>query len=315
MKTSKFISALFVSSLLGVTACTPRDVKVVDENTRLKINAQKGGARGSQKQSGEFSLGNFALASFLMERQIEALEFVKLATGTTEPRKTQYELEDQGVAADGSQQVKISSSKENLEYLSGEVTWKVKAAKTLLASYALKNGLLDSVSVKGANIKATVDAVGKDRTYVNLVENYELTLKSTKDENVAMIEVKTDGTISGAKGGKNIPNKITVSLTMTVDKASLATQEVKILSVKADMTYPGPGAKIYNSGIQGGNLNLKMSGLCNVLDGKVTGSAGPKNKFDVKFEGEQISIGTNWTNKLAGCGQRPTVDLGRLQVY
>ncbi|MDG0816184.1 hypothetical protein [Bdellovibrio svalbardensis] len=315
MKTSKLLSAFFISSLLGFTACTPRDVKVVDDNTRLKINSKKSGG-GPRSQSGDFSLGNYALSSFLMEKQIEAVELVKLATGSAEATKTQFGVTALEDGADGSKNATITSSKDILEYTSDGAGWKAKVNKTLNVSYTLKDGSLETLKASGTNVKSSVDSSDAQRTYVNLVEsNYSLSVgPADKAENLK-IELKSDGSISGAKGGKNIPNAVTISVTLVVDKASLATQDVKIISTTAAMTYPGPNGKVFNSNLDGGNLTLKADGLCNVLSGTVTASAGPKNKYSVTFDGEQISIAGKWSKTLATCGKRPTVDLGRLQVY
>lgn len=314
MKTSKLLSAFFISSLLGFTACTPRDVKVVDDNTRLKINSKKGGAQKSQ--SGDFSLGNYALSSFLMEKQIEAVELVQLATRSADATKTQFGVTELADGADGSKNVSITSAKDVMEYDSNGAGWKAKGSKTLSVTYTLKSDALETLKASGTNVRSSVDSSDAQRTYVNLVENnYSLVVgPADKAENLK-IELKSDGTISGAKGGKNVPNAVTIAVTVVVDKVSLKTQDVKIISMSAAMTYPGLNNKVFNSNLEGADLNLKVDGLCNILSGTVSASAGPKNRYSVSFKDDQISIAGKWNKTLATCGKRPTVDLGRLQIF
>ncbi len=318
MKTSKLVPALLISSLLGFTACTPRDVKVVDEKTRLKINSKKGGG-APRSQSGDFSLGNYALSSFLVEKQIEAIELVKLATGSIANNRTQLGVTALADGADGSKNVTITSSKDVLEYTSNGAGWIAKANKTLNVNFTLKDGALETLKATGANLKSSVDSSDTEKTYVNLAEStYELNVSPASNVEALTIELKSAGNISGAKGGKNVPNAVTVAVTLTVNKASLATDVVKILSVKAAMTYPGPNGKVYNSnldGIAAGDVTLNVDGLCNTLSGTMNASAGPKNKYTVQFTGEQINVAGKWNKTLATCGKRPTVDLSRLQLF
>lgn len=316
-KTSKIISIFTLSSFIGLSACTPRDVKVVDDNTRLKISSTKKGG-GSQPVAGEFSLGNYALSAFLAEKQIEAVELLKLTSGSLAASKSIYTVTPQADRGDGSKSTVLSSTKDILEYATDVGAWKAKTNKVLTASWVEKEHGLVSLQIKGVKLNSSTDSSDKDKTYVNLFEDsYDLAVSSADESSPnILVTVNIEGAIGGAKGGKNSPNKISVKLKMTVDKSSLATSQVKIVKAEAGMTYPGPNGKTFNSAFDADNLLVNVDGFCHSLDGSVNASAGPKNKYVVKFDDEKISVvGKNWNNKLASCGKRPTVDLSRLQVF
>ncbi|HWU42604.1 MAG TPA: hypothetical protein VN132_04165, partial [Bdellovibrio sp.] len=152
MKTNTLISFLLLS-VLSFTACTPRDVKVVDANTRMKINAKKGkggGANQKKVSPQEFALSNYSLSAFLAEKQIEAIEFVKLATGSADAKKTQYIVSPAEDADGGVKSLKIFTNKEELQYTTEAGSWIAKANKYLAVTYALKDGVIDSLSVQGS---------------------------------------------------------------------------------------------------------------------------------------------------------------------
>ncbi|WP_413942871.1 hypothetical protein [Bdellovibrio sp. HCB-162] len=319
MKTAYIFSALLISSALLTSACTPQDKAVVDKNLRATIqqqNARKAGKGGgaTQRNPNQFSLTDYGLSAFLIERQIEAVELVKLATGSLDATKTQYALEKLADNDKGLKQAKITAAKENLEYATEDGAWKTKASKSLDVTHGELNGDL-GVEIKAAGLKYSVDTADKNkkRFYVNLVDNvYELALVPSKDNKDAYeLVVKIEGSLGGAKGAGNVNNKISMDLAMTIDKASLQTSEVKILSMNSSMKYPGSNDRVFNSGVSGANVTMKIEGLCSELIGKVKGSAGPKKTYDVVAGNEQIQI-KNEIRKLVTCGKRPTLDLSRL---
>ncbi|WP_374073744.1 hypothetical protein [Bdellovibrio bacteriovorus] len=317
MKTSHIFSAIVISSALLTSACTPQDKAVVDKNLRADIqaqNARKAGGKGgggAQKNTNEFSLNDYGLSAFLVERQIEAVELVKLATGSLDATKTQYAVEKLADNDKGLKQVKITSTKENLEYANEDGAWKIKAQKTLNVTYSESNGDL-GVEIKASGLKHTVDATDKKRFYVNLTDNvYELSLTPSKDAALYDLAVNIEGTLGGAKGSGNKNNAVAVKIKMQVEKASLLTSQVKIVSYEANMKYPGSNDRTFNSDLKGSDVTMKVEGLCSEVQGTVKASAGPKKTYDVVLGNEQIQI-KNMTKKLATCGKRPTVDLSRL---
>ncbi|MGE5085359.1 MAG: hypothetical protein ACM3MG_03605 [Bacillota bacterium] len=311
MKTMNVLSALFVSTTLLTTACTPRDVKVVDEGVRARIlekkNRSKSGYNGT-----DFKIGAYAMSAFLMEKQIEAIELVRLAAGYGDAVKTQYQVSNKSEAA-----VKIESTQDDLEYKNSNGAFKGKMTKTFEATVSKEAGDLKSLNIKGNDIKSSADSLDKSKNYLNLREDlYELTLANVAGNDAAVeINVAITGSINGSLGAKGQTSHFTATLVLKVDKASLATNDVKINSINATSEYEGSNAgKKFTTTIAGSNLALQADGLCNKLNGAAAITT-DKSKKVVSFDGDVITIGDRWTNGLATCGKRPTVDLSRLLVY
>jgi hypothetical protein len=95
---------------------------------------------------------------------------------------------------------------------------------------------------------------------------------------------------------------------------------VKILSLSAKTTYDGSGGdRKFTTAIDGKDMTLKASGLCNVLNGSATiaksGGRDGKPNLVVSFDEKNIKVGDKWTHEVAQCGSRPTVDIARLLIY
>ncbi|MBO9665619.1 MAG: hypothetical protein J7501_02250 [Bdellovibrio sp.] len=312
MKTIKIVSALFLSSALLTTACTPRDVKVVKDDVRAKILEKKNRGKGGSFNDTEFKLGSYAMSAFLMEKQVEAIEFVRLAMGEADAKTTQYQVEQ--VEKDGATSVEIKSSADELVYATDLGSIKGKMNKTLSAA-SDANGTL---TIKGSGLRSMSDVQDKKKFFSNLTnEAYELSAKlGESTQETVTLTVKSNATAEGAKGEKSkfMRLNIVTDLTIVVDKASLATSDVKIVSVEGKSVYQGNNGRDFTTTISGKNLTLKANGLCNELNGSaaMTSEKFPKS---VTFAGEQITIGDKWKNKLATCGKRPTVDISRLLTY
>ena len=311
MKTTTALSALFVSAALLTTACTPRDVKVVDDGTRIKILDKKSRGKAGYNST-DFKIGAYSMSAFLMEKQIEALELVRLAVGQGDAAKTQYQISDRSDSA-----VKITSTQDELQYQNDNGNYNGKMTKTFAATIVKEGDIVKSLSIKANGIKSSSDAVGKKKNFLNLFENsYELALNGVAgNDAVAEIKVTIKGGIQGALGQQIKTSNFDLSLVLNVDKASLSTDDIKINSISATSTYDGSNTdRKFTTTIAGNNLALHAEGLCNKLNG-VAAITTDKTKKAVSFESDIIRIGDKWSNKLADCGKRPTVDLSRLLVY
>lgn len=306
MKTAHIFSALFISATLLTTACTPRDVRVSDGVKSL--GNKKGKNQSFNNGSSTSILGNNALTAFLVEKQMEAIELVKVATESTDQKQTQYAVEK---LADKEDQkvVKISGlSSGSLEYSSDEQGWLAKPKVTLQAQYKMAGDVVDSLQAQG-QIYTSVDSVPKG-TYINLNEkSYSLQAKSV-DENTLKIVVNMEGSVKRKTNKGEEAVKLVIDI--DVDKKSLQTSDVQIVKINvASIEYPGLNGKTFSVKLNGGSLAVTSKGLCSSATGTVSAQAGPKNKFNVSFEGEEIKNG-GWNKSLATCGHRPTVDIGRL---
>lgn len=321
MKTSVLFSSILASLTLLTAACTPRDVPVVDKNKRAAIQAQNnrksGGGGGSRtgaggSQSGEFTLRNYGISSFLVDRHVEAIELIKLVTGTMDAGKTSFAVEKAVPGQDGALKTTLTSKDFSMEYVSEEQAWKFWQSKTFNATFATQGNEITSLKVlQKEPLKMKIDAADKKRFYVNLFEDsYELNLRPV-GENYE-ITVITQGNLSGAKGGANSPNKVGVKIKMLVSKDSLETSEVKIVSVESKMTYPGKN-KEFSVDLKANNVLVNVDGNCHTIKGSFNAKAG-NSGFDVAFDGsDKFKINKKVEVKMPLCGKRPVVDLSRLQ--
>jgi hypothetical protein len=314
MKTTNLVISLFVSSLIA-TACTPRDPKLSKD---LGASNKQGGNNGASAT--EFSMGNFSIAAFIGERHIEAIELLKVATGSLDDKQTSYVRTDGAINDVGAQTRHLKSSDEDVTYVNYDDEWNVNYNKNIDVAFT-KDITVKSADIKGTNLFAKVDSANKNKTYVNLNDKtYTMKVTATQDPNVLQVEVNATGILSGAKGGKNTNKEISMTINMKVAADSLETSEVMILSADSILYYPStnpkakPGEK-YTMPFKATNLKVNLKAACNALEGKASATAG-KSSFVATFNKEAVSIdGKNWKNNLAECGKRPTLDLPRLHVF
>ncbi len=313
----KSCQTLLLAAALSLAACTPRDVKVVDDATRAKINKYKIGSSKNNATAG-FVLETFPLAAFLIEKQNEAIELAKLATGSLDPMKSQYKVENSG--ADGAKlqggqnQTRIVSNSETLEYVLRDQPLQSKNKKSFAVNYSESEQGLESLVVKGEGNKTSLEYVGSEKKFVSLSEDiYELNFELDKKESdILRVNLKMDGSLVGARGAASVSNKISVTLQMFISRCSLKTQDVKVLSSSATINFPGFNGKTFSVTLEGANLAMKADGLCFASTGAFNAMAGPRNKFVINSESQQFTVAEKkWTSALVLCGKRPTVDLSR----
>lgn len=334
MKTNTFFSSLLLSSLvLSATACTPRDVAVsngVRGNIQKYQNKNRGG-NSAQGSSDKFTLNTFTLAGVFAEKQIETLEIIKIAQGSTDAEKANFKVaagEDKG---DGVVIVKLDSVTTPVEYDGIEDTWSSKITKNLDVTVPNKEdvvGLSAKIAQRCVNsktkasvpckVETTADAVGKKGTFANMIESdYNLNVTAGASENLVKVSLTSKGKFVGSKGSAADSTEMKITLEMVVDKASLATNQVVIVSSNMRAEYQNPTKdKMFFMTLSGANVTASMEPMCNNLIGKHAVAAGDKNKFTAAFDKSSITIeGKNWTKNIAACGKRPTVDVSRLHVY
>jgi hypothetical protein len=302
---------------LVLAACTPRDVKVVDDATRAKINKYKIGSFKKNATAG-FSLETFPLAAFLIEKQNEAIELAKLATGSLDPMKSQYKVEnsnsDEIKIQESQKQVRLTSNGEAFDYVIRDQPLQSKNKKSFSVNYSESELGIESLVVKGEGNKSTVEYGGSDKNFVSLTEDiYQLNFDLDKKESdLLRVNLKIDGALVGARGAASISNKISVNLKMIISRSSLKTQDVKVLSTSATINYPGFNGKTFSVTLEGANLVMNADGLCFASTGAFNATAGPKNKFVMNSESQQFTVAEKkWASVLVLCGKRPTVDLSR----
>lgn len=318
MKTSAlsiFAPIFALCSTVLLTACTPPDNPVVDPNTRSQIENQKSRSNSNNKggtSSNSLRLFDYPLSSYLIERQIEAVELLKLAVGSADPVKTLLKVDRAGADEMGVEKVFISTSTNQMEYENFEQNWKYKTGQRYEGTYSLEDGLLAAATIEGKNAqKMSADSLTKSKNYINLIDNsYKLTATTSEDDaSLLQVEVIIDGVLNGAIGAGNASHKVDVKIQMTVDKESLSADRIRLVSSNVNMTYPGTNGRRFNSDLSSQEYFINYSGLCSSAEGTISGKAGPKD-YQIEVNQDVIKI-KNWEKPWAACGKRPVIDLGR----
>jgi hypothetical protein len=257
-------------------------------------------------------IGAYAASSVMMEKQIEALELALLALGHSDSAKSLYTVSDKVTNDKGVTTLKISSTKDELNYSNKLGLFKGKMSKGYdVAIGQMENGDF-AIDMNAKSIKTSADAIEIKKTFVNLFEDsFRLVVVALPDDPTKLgIKLESSGTFNAGsdKGFKKDP--FTYTLKMQIDRASLTESEVKI--VNSDMTLTlGKD----NFVVSAKDLTVKVEGRCNELVGSGVIES-DKYKNPIAFDKSSITVGGNrWKQDLAQCGQRPTVDIGRLLVY
>lgn len=335
MKTQSLLISLFLSSALLTTACT-RDVKLDGSGAGgVRSNNRNGGNNGGAQTS--FNLkSSFSLAAFLGERQIEVIQFVKIASETLDAGNNKFSIEKKDLKADGSSVVVVNTNFKDQVYEASEGAMKAGVSRKVDVTLSVVPGLgLEKLSAVAAQncenrgkvsacvMRASADAVDKQKYYVNLQENvYNVEVSAGASADQLNVNFVTEGQIIGSKSAaeKNSAQKIKMQMALVVDRASLSTNTVKILSSKINLDYPNQNdnAKApWFVKMEGADQVVILDTNCNRLNGSASFVSDPKKSATVMiFDDQSMSIqGKDWTQPLAECGQRPVLDLSRLQVY
>lgn len=315
MKTVQILSSLFLASALLTSACTPADKAVTDSQTRLtiqqKLNRKGGGGAGTNKA---FMLGGFQFASLLMDKQIEAIEMVRLAILADDGTKSGTQRKNKTDSAEGYTAL-ISLDSAPLSFTTDKGQFESKTTKNLNVAFTQEAGQdawqLKIYNEKGSSSKQVVDLKNAGKKYINFFEStykIEAAAKSL-DQKDLVIDLETSGNLNGTAGVGNYDMKVTI----LVDKDSLLTESVKIKKMTGMLNFKAKeGGKVTEVQISGNQLELKPQGLCNVLLGSSVIETDPK-KRRVEFTEDAVAISdTKFKWSFAECSRRPTVDLSRL---
>lgn len=330
MKTLSLFSTCLLSSVLLATACTPKDVPVTDSNTRNKILEQKAkkaaGGKGQNGQDRPIKVGGYQGAALLMEKQIEAIELVRLALGADDGTKAGVKVTTEKESTE-EKQVALSLGFPELLYKTDKGEFKTTLSKNLEGSVKPGSGVDTwSLSINNKDkqaIKQTVDNQAKKGVYLNYFENkFSLTADATSaDQKSVTIVLQAEGNMNGKAAGVVYKESFSFKVTTTVDKASLLSDEVKILSMSGELTTQNADKSMESrpntTTIQGQSQVLKAQGKCNELVGtaKITSDKSGKPTA-ISFEADRIFIGTTfYKTTVPDCGMRPTVDLSLLLPF
>ncbi|QDK45945.1 hypothetical protein DOM22_12680 [Bdellovibrio sp. ZAP7] len=311
MKSLKVLSALFISSALLTSACTPQDKQVGTPEVMAKIRKPKGNKGGNVGTSSGLKIGAYAASTVMMEKQIEALELAQLALGHADVTKSLYSISDKATDEKGVTTLKITSLKEDLNYSNGLGAIKGKMNKAFTVTIATAEDGEIGVEILGQPVKSFADILDLKKTYVNVFEDsYKMVLVTLKDDPSKLgLGVQSSGKFKASSASGVREESFTYVLKMQIDRASLTAPAVSILNSDMAMVL---GKDQY--AVSAKDLTVKIEGRCNELVGSGVIES-DKYKNPVTFNNTSVSVGKKWKQDLATCGHRPTVDIGRLLVY
>ncbi|WP_413584561.1 hypothetical protein [Bdellovibrio sp. HCB274] len=322
MKSLKVLPALFLSSALLTTACTPQDIEVGKPDVMAKIDRPKGTKKKPiVKQYGNpnaFDFGNFSTASVMMEKQIEAIELLQIVLGNTDVAKTLYTITDMGLEK-GIQTYNLKSVKDELAFsnklgnITGTFEKDIKAYVKTHEKVEKTGYKKNSIVFMGSNIyKSNGAGDPKTRSFLNTFETYELVVSEFPgDSSILNVRISTEGNFNYRAGKGFQKADFNYQSSFIIDRASLKESEVKVYDSTMNLDL---GTKRVN--VAATDFTVKIDGRCNELIGSANISMGRGKTKEISFDKETIKVtDTDWEQKLATCGQRPTVDVMRLLVY
>ncbi|MGZ3772008.1 MAG: hypothetical protein ACXVCP_17410 [Bdellovibrio sp.] len=328
MKTASTFSALLISSTLMISACTPKDKAVTDNDTRNKILEQqdykKGGGKGP---SGEFKIGGYSAVAVLMERQIEALEIIRLATSQERSEKTQYKVGAAQTSQENQTGVKnysleVTSNKEPLNYSVNSDEFKTSLSKLWKVDVASKDNKIISIKAVAEKSETKVDKLKVDKkTSLNVNED-KIEIAMIKAEAAAQsdaelyeLTVTSEGHFDGSLDDNRSKGDIKSSLKFKIDGRDLENGKIKASEIDAVISVTPESGKESVNTIKGANNLVVADGLCSSISGKIKFKSGNAEKTMDLDDQKVLVETTKYQVPLAECSHRPTVDISRLFIW
>lgn len=305
---------------------------MTDSGMRERILAQNNRKNGGDRNGGgvtEFKIGGFSAIAVLLDRQIEALEVVRLAIAKGRAEKSQYkvvkepaEIKEKDLTG---YSTSLTADKDILNYsVAGHGDFKSTLTKKWKVDVLLKNDKIISVQAVADESHTQVDKqnVAK-KTYLN-VDEAKLVVTVTKVEssnNIDLYELvaTSEGSLNGSLDGNRNKGSLKSKLKFNFDGQELEQDLEKIKIAASNLEgfisfTPEKGKENMNT-ISSGNNVVMVDGFCSSVNGRVNFKSGPLQK-DMLLDSENIAVeGMKYKISLAACGHRPAVDYSRLFVW
>lgn len=308
-------AALFLTSLVSLSlllsGCQPEDKdlagtpEVANQCPRCKI---KGKPQTKQQNNGARGPGFFALSAVMVEKQVEAVQLVRLAMGLDNSETSGFSVDN----TRGNGMVTLVSDSKPQEYQTEQGGFKTSVKKSLTASVPVNptDGVL--VDIVAGKFSQTVDRL-EQKQYLNWNEDsYTLKLEESKAPDELILSMITAGTFRSAAG--LVP--FGLGVVMRVDKASFKTGKIKVLEAKNRMAYKfKPTSKETVIELQGTNHEIAYNGQCYSLNSESTILTDKAKKKLVYKDSAAEVVGSSFKTSAADCESRPTVDLSRTFVF
>lgn len=308
-------AALFLTSLVSLSlllsACQPEDKDlandpaVADKCPRCKI---KGKPQTKQQNNGARGPGFFALSAVMVEKEVEAVQLVRLAMGLDDAATSGYTVD----ATSKNGTVTLVSDSKPQQYQTEQGGFKTSVKKTITALVPANptDGVL--VDIVAGNFSQSVDRV-EQKQYLNWNEaSYTLKLQESKSPDELILSLITAGTFRSAAG----TSPFGLGVVMRLDKASFMTGTIKVLEAKNRLKYQGkPNSKDTVIELSGTNHEIVNNGQCYSLNSESTILTDRAKKKLVYKDSSAEVVGSSFKTSAADCESRPTVDLSRAFVF
>ncbi len=329
----KILSFIVLSSLLSACVKDPT-VTSPELGARLKARAESKKQNSSEKS---LLIGQFSGASFLAEKQIEALEVLRLALPTSDDSKAVYTrevvkelIQEDGAVAHAST---LKSEKKAVTYKVGDAVYASSIDKQWNLSATLKDGQVLGISgtkirrpvpnptektPAGATLahKTTTDRkdIQGGQTFANVFED-ELDLKAVlaADGETLNVTVISKGSFKARRDGRNAKDeKFNVTVTFNINsKALLADEVIVTQNLVANMAFE----KGFKIGAASPQMQVRLSPLCNDLEGTVLMTE-DRAKKSLVYSAQNLKVtGTKFDIPAIECGSRPTSEMSRFLMF
>lgn len=310
-------AALFLTSLVSLSlllsACQPedrdlaKDPAVAEKCKRCKIKGES--TSNESKFNTVRGPGFFGLSAVMVEKEVEAIELVRMAMGLDDATAAGYTADTTSKAGT----VVLVSNSQPQEYKTEQGTFKTSSKRTLTAVVHAnpKEGVL--VEITGVKLLQSVDRL-EQKQYLNWGEDtYAVKLEESKlSADELVLSLVSAGTYRTAAG----LNPFALTIVMRLDKSSFMTGAVKVIEAKNRLTYKyKPGAKDTLIELEGANHEIVNNGQCYTLNSISTILSDKTQKKMVYSNSAAQVADSSFKTSAAACESRPTVDLSRAFVF
>nr|BFD63373.1 hypothetical protein BdHM001_20540 [Bdellovibrio sp. HM001]BFD67259.1 hypothetical protein HAGR004_22810 [Bdellovibrio sp. HAGR004] len=316
MKTAKLLSAVFLSSALLTTACTPKDEAITDKATRDRIIAQNNRKSGKGKKTGgqrtEFRYGSYSIASLQAEKVVEALEVIRLSLGHAEALPANYSKSEETKSGD-LLQLSLNSATAPVAYSTKHGNFQVTVKKNWkVQALADANGVKSLIAETAKNSVSVDQKDISEKTYVNFKEDAAKISLVADAEGKAKVTVTGNGFMNISK--KNVTGKetFTYSLEFTIRLDQLADGKIDLENASGEFVGVRKNGKNWVTSISGLNAKVTLDGQCNDVEGSVKIGKGDRPRVLQMTKSGAVVEKSSFDTDLGQCGRRPVVDLSRL---
>lgn len=311
MKNAALFLTCLVSLSLALTACQPEDKDLANapeiaKCPRCKIKGQaqqKGYPAGNNAARGP---GFFALSAIMVEKEVEAVQLVRLALNLDDVATSGYTV----VKSATNDTMELTADSKPLQYQTEQGTFKTTLKQLFKASVPATpaDGVL--VDIVGTDLKQSVDRIGQ-KQYLNWTENaYSLKLsESAESTDELKLTLSSQGFFNTLAGS----NSFALRVEMRIDRLSLQSGTVKVIESKNNLTYMAKRETVIELG--GANHEIVNKGECYSLNSEST-ILTDKAKKKLVYKDSSVEVaGSSFKTSAAACESRPTVDLSRGFVF